>query len=188
MSGWNIYTVSAEMTAAPPPTPENPRPRPAMVPYTFTLLIFTRYALKRIPGNWLSGGSPQFRESDLTGLVTKIDGKLPAGMPNKNKRTKGNKAVARKMAQKNAASKKSSLARKKTSPKRTVIRRKGGGVETVALRSGERQGGQPGDLQGLSSRLTANSESVEELLDQGHVRTQEVPEDDVPQEYLDKDR
>src|SRR5437588_8405270 len=126
MSGWNIYTVSAEMTAAPPPTPENPRPRPAMVPYTFTLLIFTRYALKRIPGNWLSGGSPQFRESDLTGLVTKIDGKLPAGIPNKNKRTKrkkGNKAVVRKMApkrkvaQKNTASKKSSLARKETSRK-----------------------------------------------------------------------
>jgi len=133
----------------------------------------------------------------LTGLVTKIDGKLPAGIPNKNKRTKrkkGNKAVVRKMApkrkvaQKNTASKKSSLARKETSRKSNVVRRKGGGVETVALRSGERQGGQPGDLQGLSSRLTANSESVEELLDQGHVRTQEVPEDDVPQEYLDKDR
>ena len=54
----------------------------------------------------------------------------------------------------------------------------------------------------------ANSESVEELLeegnaseaeavqgvesaldaDQGEVQTHEVPEDDVPQEYLDKDR
>jgi hypothetical protein len=63
-------------------------------------------------------------------------------------------------------------------------------------------------LQGLSSRPTANSESVEELVeegnaleaeaiegvenaldaDQGEVRTKEVPEDDVPQEYQDRDR
>ena len=84
-------------------------------------------------------------------------------------------------------------------------------METVALRSGEpreRRGAQSGDLQGLSSRPTADSESVEELLEEGNaleaevvhgvenatdadqdeVRTHEVPEDDVPQEYLDKDR
>lgn len=67
---------------------------------------------------------------------------------------------------------------------------------------------QSGDLQGLSDHPTANSESVEELLeegnaleaeavqgvesavdaDQGEVQTHEVPEDDVPQEYLDRDR
>jgi hypothetical protein len=140
-------------------------------------------------------------------------------MPKKNKRTKRKKAVARKIApkkkvaRKKAASRKSSLARKKkkTSPKRKRVPSKGRGVETVALRSGEpqeRRGGQSGDLQGLSSRPTADSESVEELLeegnaleaevlqgvenapdaDQGQVRTREVPEDDVPQEYLDKDR
>ena len=71
----------------------------------------------------------------------------------------------------------------------------------------ERRGAQSGDLQGLSSRPTADSESVDELLeegnafeaevlqgvedapnaDQGQVRTRQVPEDDVPQEYLDKD-
>jgi hypothetical protein len=84
-------------------------------------------------------------------------------------------------------------------------------VETVPLPSGERRerlDGQAGDLQGLSGRPTANSESVEELLDegnaleadtiqgvenardadQGEVETHEVPEDDIPQEYLDKDR
>ena len=84
-------------------------------------------------------------------------------------------------------------------------------VETVPFPSGERRehrDGQTGDLQGLSSRPTANSESVEELLeegnaleaeaiqgvenaldaDEGEVQTHEVPEDDVPQEYLDKDR
>ena len=64
-----------------------------------------------------------------------------------------------------------------------------------------------GDLQGLSNAERADSESVAELLDEGNsfeagvvegveaaddadgkeVRTREVPEDDVPQEYLDED-
>jgi DNA-binding beta-propeller fold protein YncE len=38
----NIYTVTAEFGPAPAPTPEAPRPRPAMVPNTFTLLIFSK--------------------------------------------------------------------------------------------------------------------------------------------------
>jgi hypothetical protein len=139
-------------------------------------------------------------------------------MPNKNKQKKRKKAIAkkirpkRKVAGEKAASKRSSLARKrKFSAKRKRVTSMGLVVETVPLRSGEpqeRRGGQSGDLQGLSSRPTADSESVEELLeegnaleaevvqgvenapdaDQGQVRTQEVPEDDVPQEYLDKDR
>lgn len=65
-----------------------------------------------------------------------------------------------------------------------------------------------GDLQGISMRDRADSESVGELLeegqtleaeavagvedaldaDQGEIRTREVPEDDVPGEYLDNDR
>ena len=71
---------------------------------------------------------------------------------------------------------------------------------------GARSGGQSGDLQGLTNREGANSESVDELLeegnafeaevvkgiedvpdaDEGEVRTHEVPEDDVPKEYLDE--
>jgi hypothetical protein len=63
------------------------------------------------------------------------------------------------------------------------------------------------DSQGLSNLEQANSESVSELLDEGNtfeagavmgveeaddadqreVHTREVPEDDVPEEYLDKD-
>ena len=63
--------------------------------------------------------------------------------------------------------------------------------------------GQSGDIQGLSRREIADSESVTELAeegqdyeagiingienapdaDQGEVRTREVPEDDVPEEY-----
>jgi hypothetical protein len=62
-------------------------------------------------------------------------------------------------------------------------------------------------LQGLSNVEAADSESVDELLEEGNafeadvvagveragdsdekeVRTHEVPEDDVPGEYLDKD-
>jgi len=84
-------------------------------------------------------------------------------------------------------------------------------VETVPFPSGERRehlDGLAGDLQGLPNRPTADSESVEVLLeegnaleaeavqgvenaldaDEGEVETHEVPEDDVPQEYLDKDR
>ena len=70
-----------------------------------------------------------------------------------------------------------------------------------------RSGRQSGDLQGLSSVESADSESVGELLEEGNafeadvvtgvedagnadekeVRTHEVPEDDVPGEYLDKE-
>ena len=70
-----------------------------------------------------------------------------------------------------------------------------------------RSAGQSGDLQGLSNVEGADSESVDELLEEGNafeaevvagveragnadekeVRTHEVPEDDVPGEYLDKD-
>jgi hypothetical protein len=72
---------------------------------------------------------------------------------------------------------------------------------------GARSAGQSGDLQGLSRREDVDSESVEELAgegqsyeaevvsgvedaldpDQGEVRTREIPADDVPEEYTDKD-
>jgi hypothetical protein len=74
--------------------------------------------------------------------------------------------------------------------------------ETAGPRSGE----QAGDLQGLSNVENADSESVDELLEEGNaleagvvagveeageggdreVRTREVPEDDVPSEYWDE--
>ena len=37
-----IYTVTAEFGATPAASPENPRPRPAIIPNTFTLLIFAK--------------------------------------------------------------------------------------------------------------------------------------------------
>jgi YVTN family beta-propeller protein len=41
-SNHNVYLVTAEFGPAPAATPENPRPRPTMVPDTFALLIYGR--------------------------------------------------------------------------------------------------------------------------------------------------
>jgi hypothetical protein len=82
---------------------------------------------------------------------------------------------------------------------------------TVSAREkglGPGSGGQSGDTQGLSDVAEAGSESVEELVEEGQsfeaevitgventpdadvseVYTKEVPEDDVPSEYLGNDR
>ena len=74
--------------------------------------------------------------------------------------------------------------------------------------TGPDSAGQSGDLQGLSDRADADSESVEELIEEGQaleagvvdgveededsettpeVRVHQRPEDDVPEEYLDRD-
>jgi hypothetical protein len=139
------------------------------------------------------------------------------------------KKHAKKTASKKTAPKKAALRTKPTAKKvagkktRTKIARgkpasapgkRGRGkseiVDTVTFEPaglGARSGGQSGDLQGLSNAGRANSESVDELLeegnsfeaevvkgvedagdaDEGEVHTHEVPEDDVPGEYLDKD-
>lgn len=74
-------------------------------------------------------------------------------------------------------------------------------------REGAASSRQSGDLEGVSKTEQADSESVDELVGEGNiveagvvagveeaddqdtkeVHTQEVPEDDVPTEYLDKD-
>ncbi len=109
---------------------------------------------------------------------------------------------------------KKKAAKKKASPKnagatKKQVRGKSQIVDTVAFAPvglGARAGGQSGDLQGLSNVEGADSESVDELLeegnafeaevvkgvedagdaDEGEVRTHEVPQDDVPGEYRDK--
>lgn len=73
--------------------------------------------------------------------------------------------------------------------------------------TGSTAAGQSGDTEGISDESEADSESVEELLEEGQsfeaevvagvesagnaddggVRTHEVPEDDVPEEYEDQD-
>jgi hypothetical protein len=118
------------------------------------------------------------------------------------------KAPAKKKALKKASAKKT--AKKKSSPRRSGRRasRSSGPVGMENRRGlGAGSGGQSGDTQGLSRREYDDSESVEELLeegqymeaeavsgvenardaDEGEVTTREVPEDDVPEEYLDQD-
>jgi len=91
------------------------------------------------------------------------------------------------------------------------VRGKSQTVDTVAFAPeglGPRSSGQSGDLQGLSNLEAADSESVDELLEEGNafeadavkgvqdaedadgkeVHTHEVPQDDVPGEYRDKDK
>lgn len=82
-------------------------------------------------------------------------------------------------------------------------RQEGFGPESERDGKGARTAGQAGDLQGLSAIADADSESVDELLeegqsleaaivggvedapeaDRGPIRTHEVLEDDVPEEY-----
>ena len=149
----------------------------------------------------------------------------------KSKRTAGKKMASTKKAFRKKPAKKRTTPRKNAAPKKGELKTKVGGkkttggktagalkeqvqgkhqsVETVAFGLeglGARPGEQSGDLQGLSNVQGADSESVDELLeegnafeadvvkgvedaedaDEGEVRTHEVPQDDVPGEYLDK--
>jgi hypothetical protein len=97
----------------------------------------------------------------------------------------------------------------KTAVRKRSLRGKSEVVDTLVFQPrglGARSGGQSGDLQGLSGAEGAESESVEELLEEGNafeadivkgvedaqdadeseVKTHEVPEDDVPEEYSDE--
>jgi hypothetical protein len=122
------------------------------------------------------------------------------------------KVSQRKLAVKTKTVGKKTIAvkKRKVSAPKKLGREKNQSVDTVALspeEPGARSGRQSGDLQGLSDIEGADSESVDELLEEGNafeadvvtgvedagnadekeVRTHEVPEDDVPDEYLDKE-
>jgi len=125
------------------------------------------------------------------------------------------KLAKKKPALKKAAVKTKALGQKTTGARmptvlRTRVRRKNQSVDTEAFAPEavrERPGGQSGDLQGLSNIEGADSESVAELIEEGNafeadavtgvehagdtdekeVRTHEVPQDDVPGEYLDEE-
>jgi hypothetical protein len=145
----------------------------------------------------------------------------------KSQRTAGkkvapmNRAIEKKLAKKRVTAKKK-LSKTKAAPKKAQVKTKGGkmagplkkqvreksqSVGAVAFApEGARSGEQSGDLQGLSDVQGADSESVDELLEEGNafeaevvkgvenagdtdekeVRTHEVPQNDVPGEYLDK--
>lgn len=125
----------------------------------------------------------------------------------KGKTGKGSRPAAKKKGKKKATKKSKEVTTKK--PKR-VVRGKEDSGEVVAYERrglGARSAGQSGDTQGLRAAPDADAESVEELLEEGQafeaevlngierasdadeeeVRTHEVPEDDVPDEYLEKD-
>ena len=127
-----------------------------------------------------------------------------------SKKSKAKKPAPKKTAAKKTARPKKTVPKKKKPVKKTKSRGKSDNSETVVFEPkglGARSGGQSGDLQGLSNREGADSESVDELLeegnafeaevikgiedvpdaDEGEIRTREVPEDDVPEEYLEKD-
>ncbi|HXE33227.1 MAG TPA: hypothetical protein VN087_04880 [Verrucomicrobiae bacterium] len=130
--------------------------------------------------------------------------------PSKTKQTPTRKQAPKKKAARKTAPLKKAAPKKKKALKRNTTRGKSQGVDSVVFEPkglGARSGGQSGDLQGLSNREGADSESVDELLeegnafeaevvkgvedvpdaDEGEVRTHEVPENDVPDEYLEKD-
>jgi hypothetical protein len=133
----------------------------------------------------------------------------------KKRGTPKKKLAKKKPALKKAAVKTKALRKKTTGAKtpaalRTRVRGKSQSVDTEAFALeglGARSGGQSGDLQGLSNIEGADSESVAELIEEGNafeadavagvehagdtdqreVRTHEVPQDDVPGEYRDKE-
>jgi hypothetical protein len=116
-------------------------------------------------------------------------------------------------SRKESASKTKRKTKKVVEPRSPEPSTLGGGVavrrpQRPRRGTGSAAAGQSGDLQGLSRRPGAASESVEELLEegqyyeadvvsgienapgpeQGEVRTRQVPEDDVPEEYEDNER
>ena len=119
------------------------------------------------------------------------------------------KKPARKPAKRSA--KKKTAATKKASATRSTPRARQEATNPVPVLSrrglGAASAGQSGDTQGLSRRDYLDSESVEELLeegqymeaeavsgvegardpDQGEVRTRQFPEEDVPEEYKNED-
>ncbi len=128
----------------------------------------------------------------------------------KKKRSKVKKSAPKKKAPKKKTRARKAAPRKKAARKAKRVRGKSERVATLAFEPaglGARSGGQSGVLQGLSNRGGADSESVDELLeegnafeaeavkgvqdagdaDEGEVRTHEVPEDDVPEEYKDNE-
>ena len=128
------------------------------------------------------------------------------------KRETPKKQLAKKAAQKKATVKTKPVGKKTIGVKTATalkrqVRKKSQSVDMVAfsLEGSGARSGQAGDLQGLSNVQGADSESVDEFeegnaleadvvkgvedaggADEKEVRTHEVPQDDVPEEYLDK--
>lgn len=121
--------------------------------------------------------------------------------PRKSKKTAKKRVIRRTERHRAAARKKTTRAARR----RRRIRPEASLEAPSALHGlGPDSAGQSGDNQGLPEAEIADSESVDELAEEGQafeaelidavenapegeVRTREVPEDDVPEEYLDED-
>ena len=133
-------------------------------------------------------------------------------MPRKRKKKSRTKAVSKRKAKTRVSARtkvrKARATAKKKRRKKPILGR-GSPAELVAYETrglGAQTGGQAGDTQGLSGAIVGGSESVRELLEEGQsyeaevlegvenardadeseVKTREVPEDDVPEEYRGK--
>jgi hypothetical protein len=123
--------------------------------------------------------------------------------------TEGKRKTTSKAALKKKARKMRAAPKKKSRKKKRTLEH-GISAEAVAYKTrglGANSAGQSGDTQGLPGTPVGESESVEELLEEGQtfeaevldgvenardadkseVKTREVPEDDVPDEYQEKD-
>ena len=127
--------------------------------------------------------------------------KTATGKRANSKRAKTPKKPAKKAKTKKTSAKPAASARRKTPVRRTQK------LESSWAKQGAISDRQSGDLEGLSRVEQADSESVDELVEEGNafeagavagveeaddqetseVHTHEVREDDVPEEYLDKD-
>ena len=132
----------------------------------------------------------------------------------KRKKAAKKKGVNRKSAKSKLAVRKKAAKRVSRKAKSKPTRKKARGhadlTELVAYGKrgiGARSAGQSGDTQGIAAGARVDSESVEELLeegqayeaevvdgvehardpDEGEVRTRQVKEDDIPEEYRERD-
>jgi len=126
----------------------------------------------------------------------------------RNARSQRSPKARRRSAARGKATRKKKALRAKTRRRRVRGSPSAGTLVTFERRGlGARTGGQAGDTQGLSAAPDFDSESVEELIQEGQsyeaevldgleqaadpdeaeVTTREVPEDDVPEEYTGRD-
>ena len=156
------------------------------------------------------------RKKKIAGKKKPIRKKVAKIAKTKKKRvTAKKKAATKKKPVKKASAKKAVAKKKRAAKKKSVVKKATRGRREITnpiSPSGYRglgaaSGGQSGDTQGLSRRAYDDSESVEELLeegqyaeaeavsgvenardaDQGEVRTRQFPEDDVPEEYKEEE-
>ncbi len=164
----------------------------------------TKKKTKKAPKNKPGKTAKKFAKKKLKKSAAKRNASKRVAVPKKPLVAKPPAKLAVKSAAKSSVAKSAAKNKKPGSSrgKREVT----DSVDFEPAGLGARSGGQSGDLQGLTNRAGADSESVDELLeegnafeaevikgvedvpdaDEGEIVTHEVPEDDVPREYDDQ--